>query len=241
MALGPARVGSATRKAPFTMQKILSNRLALVVLAVIALFAIGTTGATAVQLITSKDLKDDSVKSRDIRDGTIKMKDLKDTTIEALQGPQVAPAPVQTPLGAQLAANETSGVTVIDDIGGTFGKFTETVRATKLDEVALPAGTYQLSVDGFFKSTAATSGQTRLQLAVRVDDGSDWGLDLGTCFTGAASALANREATCATTRVVTLTATTQVQVFAFGYADDQGSADSGKFTAQSFLTAIEVG
>lgn len=224
------------------MQKFLNNRLALVALVVVALFAIGTAGATAAQLINSKDIKDNSIKSRDLRDGTIKTQDLNAATIEALKGPQVAAAPpVQTPLGAQLVANEASAVTVIADIGGSFGKFTGTVRATKLDEVALPPGTYQLSADGFFHSTVATSGQTRLQLAVRVNDGSDWGLDFGTCFTGAASPLADREATCSSTRVVTLAAPALVEVFAFGYADDQGAADSGKFVAQSFLSAIEVG
>lgn len=223
------------------MQKFLNNRLALVALVVVALFAIGTAGATAAQLINSKDIKDNSIKSRDLRDGTIQTKDLNAATVEALKGPQVAAAPVQTPLGAQLVANEASEATVIADIGGSFGKFTATVRATKLDEVALPPGTYQLSADGFFHSTQTTSGLTRLQLAVRVDDGSDWGLDFGTCFTDAASPLANREATCSSTRVVTLAAPALVEVFAFGYADDQGAEDSGKFTAKSFLSAIEVG
>jgi hypothetical protein len=224
------------------MKKLLNNRFALVALVVVALFAIGTTGATAARLIGSKDIKDNSVKSRDLRDGTITTQDLDAATIAELKGSPVtpAPAPVQTPLGAQLAANSTSDVTEVANIGGSFGKFTATVRATKLDEVTLPAGTYQLSADGFFHSTVATSGLTRLQLAIRVDDGTDWGQDLGTCFTDAASPLADREATCSSTRVVTVAAPTAVEVFAFGYADDQGSADSGKFVAQSYLSAIKV-
>ncbi|HEX7717442.1 MAG TPA: hypothetical protein VF416_09155 [Marmoricola sp.] len=222
------------------MHKLINSRFALIAVVVVALFAIGTTGATAAHLIKSKDIKDNSIKSKDIKDGTIQTSDLNAATIAGLKQ-QAAGAPVQTPLGAQLAANSTSDPTAIADIGGSFGKFTATVRATKLDQVTLPAGTYQLTADGFFHSTEATSGKTRLQLALRVDDGSDWGKDFGTCFTGAASALADREVSCSSTRVVTVDAPTTVQVFAFGYADDQGSADSGKFVAQSFLSAIAVG
>ncbi len=191
------------------MHKLINSRFAVVAVAVVALFAIGTSGAVAAHLIGSKDIKNNSIKSHDIKDNTIKSHDIKDGTIKtgdlnaatiAALKQQASGAPVQTPLGAQLAANSTSPVTTIAQIGGSFGKFTGTVNATKLDEVTLPAGTYQLSADGFFHSTAATSGLTRLQLAIRVDDGTDWGQDFGTCFTGAASALADREATCSTTR-----------------------------------------
>jgi hypothetical protein len=224
------------------MIKFINNRLALIGIVVVALFAIGTSGATAAHLIGSRDIKDGTIKSRDIKDGTIKTRDLNAATIAALKGqPAAAQAPApQAPLGAKLGADSTSGVVVVDNIGGSFGKFTGTVRATKVDEVTLAGGTYQLTADGFFHSTEATSGLTRLQLAVRVDDGTDWGQDFGTCFTGAASPLADREATCSTTRVVTVHGPTTVQVFAFGYADDQGSADSGKFVAQSHLSAIKV-
>lgn len=134
----------------------------------------------------------------------------------------------------------SAGPEVITDIGGTFGKFTGTVRATEVGTFTLPKGTHQVSADGFFTSNAATSGKTRLQLALRVNDGTDWGKDFGTCFTGAASVLANREATCHTTRVVSVAAPTEVKVYAFGYTDDQGSADSGKFAAIAYVSATYV-
>ncbi|MFC6344362.1 hypothetical protein ACFP8W_20435, partial [Nocardioides hankookensis] len=142
-------------------------------------------------------------------------------------------------LGA-LAADASSAATTVANIGGTFGKFTATVRATELDSFTLPAGTYQLSADGFFHSTAVVSGLTRLQLALRIDDGTDWGVDVGTCFTDSTSPLADRESSCQTTRVIDLAAPTEILVYAFGYADNQGSADSGKFQAVSHVSAIRV-
>ena len=108
------------------------------------------------------------------------------------------------------------------NIGGSFA-----TRATVADTYTLPVGTHQISTDGFFVSTAVTSGFTRLQVAVRGAGGQDF----GTCFTGTASALAQREATCSTTRVATVTQPTPVTVWVFGYADNQGSADGGLFTA----------
>ena len=124
-----------------------------------------------------------------------------------------------------LSVNETSGPTTVTNIGGSFA-----TRATVADTYTLPAGTHQISTEGFFISTAATSGNTRLQVAVRGAGGQDF----GTCFTARASVLAGREATCSTTRVATVTQPTQVTVWVFGYAEDQGSADSGLFTASTW-------
>jgi hypothetical protein len=59
--------------------------------------------------------------------------------------------------------------------------------------------------------------------------------------TDATSPLADREATCAMSRVVVLAAPTDVLVYGFGYADDQGSVDSGRFNVVSYVNAIKVG
>lgn len=67
------------------------------------------------------------------------------------------------------------------------------------------------------------------------------GQDFGTCFTGLASKLTNREATCSMTRVVTVTQATTVTVYVFGYADDQGELDNGKFNASTASSALKVG
>lgn len=167
--------------------------------------------------------------------------------VRGLQGLQGAPGPqgAQGPQGIPGApgpagdpASDTAGVltgyfesdpALVTYIGGTFS-----TRATLLDTITLPAGTYVVTANGFFHSTAAVSGLSRLQLALRTDTGED----VGTCFTGATSPLADREATCSTTRVVTFANPTDVRVYAFGYADNQGAADSNKFAAVSYVTAV---
>jgi hypothetical protein len=121
-------------------------------------------------------------------------------------------------------------------IGGPFA-----TNATLAGSVELPAGKYVVTTDAFFKSNTTTSGNTTLQVATRGVDGSQWGQDLGTGFTGSSPVQANREVTTSTTRVVTLAADTTVEVKVFGYDNaGTGSADSGKFDAQVYLTAIPV-
>lgn len=43
------------------------------------------------------------------------------------------------------------------------------------------------------------------------------------------------------TRVVTVTQATTVTVYVFGYADDQGELDNGKFNASTASSALKVG
>lgn len=217
------------------------------------------------QSLQSRDLGEGSVATSELRDGGTYFKDLsagtqalingstaknrqQDSRIKALED---APAP-RDGVDGNDGTNGTDGedgvvaplytessLQTIQDVGGSFGKFPEP-RATQLDTLALDAGTYILSSEGFFINNSPTSGQTRMQLAVRAQDGTDWGVDLGTCFTGAISELANRESHCSSTRVITLTEAEDVIVYGFGYADDQGSADSGKVSARSYLTATPV-
>ncbi|MEQ6900298.1 collagen-like protein [Nocardioides sp. YIM 152588] len=156
-------------------------------------------------------------------------------------GPQGAQGDPASDVKGGLAAYEASGLTTVTKVGGSFGKFTESVNATLVDTVGLDAGTYALTADGFFITNQSTAGKVRMQLALRVDDGSSWGQDFGTCFTGTVSTLANREATCSTTRVVEVTEPTTVQVLAFGYQDDQGASESGKVSVASYVTALRVG
>jgi hypothetical protein len=219
--------------------------------------------------VKTADIDRGAVGSGKIEDGSVKMRDLDPSTVSELQGGKTAgdapqgakgekgdtgpqgPAGAQGPKGDQgapgrdgftvLSANSTGGPVTIENIGGSFGKFSDhSVRATEVDSFVLPAGTHQLTSNGFFHSTEKTSGLTRLQLALRVDDGTAWGEDFGTCFTDAASPLADREATCSTTRVVSVADDTLVKVYAFGYDDNQGSTDSGKFTASAYTSAVKV-
>lgn len=151
------------------------------------------------------------------------------------RGPKGAQGDPASDVFGESAVNETFTANVAN-IGGSF-----TTRATQLGTFELQPGTYLLSSDGFFISNAATSGMTRMQLAIRGVDGTEWGADLGTCFTGLASPLADREVTCNTTRTVVVEETLTVNVMAFGYADDQGSADSGKFDVTANVSAVKVG
>lgn len=157
------------------------------------------------------------------------------------QGPTGPQGPPASDLLGGVAANETAGPTPIANVGGSFGQF-PTPRATLVDTVTVPAGTFLLNADGFFTSTAQTTGETQLMLALRVDTtGTGFGRDVGTCFTGDNSPVQGRDSTCHSSRIVTFTSPTQVQVLAFGYQNDTGSADSGKFNASSFVSAIRVG
>lgn len=207
------------------------------------------------QSLRSGDIAESGVGTSEIRNGSITGADINDTTEKNLRGAKGdpgAPGAPGTP-GAPGApgADGADGVvepiysvsapTAVTNVGGSFGK-APNVRATELGTVNLAAGKYVLTAEGFFINNQATSGGTRMQLAVRVQDGSNdgWGQDLGTCFTGAISPLANRESHCSSTRVVELDQAAEVKVYAFGYADDQGSADSGAVDAKSFVTVLPV-
>jgi hypothetical protein len=220
-----------------------NNRFVAVSAGAAILVVASSLGAVAANLVTSADIKDQTIKKVDIgagavggeevKNNSLKVKDLSSGAQEKLKG-NTGPAGPAGPQGPAvgLSVNRTSGPTTVANIGGSFA-----TRATVADTYTLPAGTHQISTDGFFTSTAATSGLTRLQVAVR----SAAGLDFGTCFTGAASPLANREATCSTTRVVTVTQPTAVTVYVFGYADNQGSGDGGLFAAYTASSALKVG
>jgi hypothetical protein len=190
--------------------------------AVAGVVAVGAaSGAVADRLVGSPQIKDGGVHKVD--------------TSQWIQG-QLAKADTVPTMYRQSAP------ATVADVGGTFGKFTEIVRATELHSFTLQPGRYVVTADGFFMTNSADATRdVRMQLALRVNDGSDWGLDYGTAFTGQLSPLANREATTHSTRVVTLDAPTLVQVFAFGYEDDQGSTASGQIAARSYVTAERIG
>jgi hypothetical protein len=134
---------------------------------------------------------------------------------------------------------------VIKQLGGSFktGK-------TLVGSMSLPAGTYLISGSGFFDRVNDSIGPSgsRLQLAVRDGDSTTaFGNDDGTCVTGAfrapdaaAPSNADREASCALSRVLTLGTTTTLNVYLFGYNDD-GSDDGGdNFNADVDVAAMRV-
>jgi hypothetical protein len=180
----------------------------------------GGVGAFAASQITSSDIKNHTIQIRDIKQGGLGYRNLSDYAKNKIESKSTV-----------SLEQQQSEFTPIAKIGGRFAD-----NATPVDSFTLHPGTYKITSNGFFHSLEANSGKTRLQLAVRDADGND----LGTCFTGAASPLADREATCSTTRVVTVDKDTQVDVKAFGYQDDQGSSDSGKFGVVSNVDLEKV-
>lgn len=190
--------------------------------------------------LTGSDIKNSSLTGGDIKDKSLTTKDLSDASIKSLRG--------------QDGIDGTNGVDGIDGEDGIVspdhkrftveavpvgGKFAE--RAKMTGRFTMKAGTYLITTDALFRSNQATSGNSSLQVAVRGADGSTWGSDLGTGFTGSSPEQANREVTTSTTRVVHLDVDTEVTISVFGYEKNgQGSADSGKFDAEVYFTAVPV-
>lgn len=217
------------------MNKKQKSIAAIAAVGIIGLAAV-PAGAAVDNLIGSGKIRDNSIRSIDLKDGkAVGTKDLRPGLLAAISRED----------DDRPDAYTVSDTATVANIGGEFGKFTDTVRATEVEVLHLTPGKWLVQSDGFFKSNQATSGLTRMQLALRVNDGSDEGLDYGTCFTGAMSPLADREGTCSTSRVVEVDPITQgegikVQIFAFGYADDEGAADSGKIDVTAHVNAIQV-
>ncbi|HWU22238.1 MAG TPA: hypothetical protein VN088_11980 [Nocardioides sp.] len=158
--------------------------------------------------------------------------------------------PVSAPaaaLPARLAGSvvtDSGAPVTVTTIGGSFA-----TGATQVGSMHLAAGQYLISSDAFFDrssagdtaSTDAGAPQTYLQLAIRGDDGSTWGTDDGTCFTGAFP-VGDREATCSTTHLVTVpSGGMDVNVKAFGYNSDRSATGSGDYNVAVNVTAIAVG
>ena len=141
--------------------------------------------------------------------------------------------------------NGKAGVTVslppkaIEHIGGSFK-----TQKTKIGEFTLPAGTWLINTSAFFARTAVGVEGTRPQLALRVGASvTDFGIDVGTILGAEISPSKDRELSGSTVKVLKVPAngSTKVEVFAFGYNDDAGSAGSGDITAAADIVAVQVG
>jgi len=206
---------------------------AVIALAVGAAFLIGGAGgAVAAKKIQTKDLANGAVTMPKL-DKKVKAKINK----KAQKGPKGAKG-ADGADGVGLGGSFISETpTVIDNIGGSFAS-----KSTLVGTFHLDAGQYLISSDGFFDSEVDVPAgtATHLQLAIRGDDGSAWGADYGTCFTGAAAS-GDREATCATSRLVTIPEGGQdVNVIAFGYNENTSSQNGGVFNVLANVTALSV-
>lgn len=247
------------------LKKILDSRLTAVVAGAAVVATLGAGAGYAAAQIGSADIINDSIKSVDIQDRTIQKKDLTDATVGKLRG-QRGPRGPQGPAGAsggpqgpqgpagpqgpQGPAGPTTIVTMvpmtptqpaaapIGKIGGPF-----VANSTQVGTLNLAPGTHLVNGDGFFDSVAPHGAGTRLMLALRgpTSTNDTFGADYGTCFTGVFAATADREATCATSRVITLAAPTTIRVIAFGYNDDASGDGENAFTVKAYVSALKVG
>jgi hypothetical protein len=218
------------------------KNIAIVVLAVVAALGLTTTGAVA-----GIGIGKGNIGSWHIADGTIKGKDLRPGIKEKVKNGNKALRKIEN--NQDQWSEDTKVVPFysesdkdqeIVNTGGSWGTLADP-RATQLDSVMLPAGKYVITTEGFFTEIdGGNPDAAQLQIAVRMADGSNWGVDLGTCFTTTGTA-PGRDYTCSTTRTVTLTEETEVLVFGFGYnVNDQSGSNSGEFEAESYLTALSV-
>lgn len=126
---------------------------------------------------------------------------------------------------------------VIANIGGSFK-----TSKTKVGEFTLEPGTWLINSTAFFARTATGVPGTRPQLALRVGaSATAFGDDYGTILGAEISPAKDRELSGSTVKVVKVTKSTTVEVFAFGYNDDAGAAGSGQITAAASVVPVLIG
>ncbi|GGU22472.1 hypothetical protein [Nocardioides albus] len=194
------------------------------------------------QSITSGDVAENGVGTSEIRNGTITGADINDATEKGLRGAKGdkgdkgdTGAPGKD--GVVTAKSVNSTATPIANIGGSFA-----TRKTEVGSTHLEAGKYLVNAYGFFDRVDNSASSTPvLQLAVRGLDGTQWGLDFGTAFTGEFPATGNLEQTASSTRYVTVPAGgLDVKVYAFGYNADTSANGSGNYTVSADVTFVPV-
>lgn len=241
---------------------MLGSRSVAVLAGAAVLVGASSFGAVAGGLITSRDIKDDTVRSVDVTDNTLRLADINDRAEARLrgakgeQGPQ-GPAgepgakgepgdPASDKLGALTVEKASPEMTPIAKIGGRYAD-----NATQLFTFELPeAGTYLVNAWGYFdRINSGVEGyetpntDTYLQLSLRGAEG----LNGGTYFTGPVSKAGFVEATASGAQIITVTAPTTIVVRAFGYNEDRsgfgGTPNSAtpQFSAYANVSAVKVG
>jgi hypothetical protein len=112
---------------PSRFDRLKSNYSAIV--ATLALIiAVGTGGALASGVITSKDIKNGSILSKDIKNAQVKSPDIKDSTIDGadIGAGEIGASELNLPAPTQIASGETSG-----PVGAAFGKLATVGTYTK--------------------------------------------------------------------------------------------------------------
>jgi hypothetical protein len=231
---------------------IFRSRATAVVAGAATVVALGATTAVAGDLITSKDVKNNSLTGQDIKNGSLGMKDLNDFTTAKInkRGPQ-GPKGDQGEQGEQgpagdlgLVHDELAAPVAIEKIGGPIND-----NATKLGTgVTLAAGTYLVTVDGAFMSDAPAADpavNVWPQLSLWIDKNDDgafrWQEEGSISPNALMPAIKDRHISTSGSTVITLDKETDVNLLAFGYAADQGSARSGEIdVVNATITATPI-
>lgn len=229
---------------------------------------IGGASATAGSLITSRDIKNNTVQSSDIKDESIRMRDLAEAVvkrIDAYKAGQVGPIGERGPVGtagkdgqpgpvgpkgdkgAQGPRGEAAtdllgaGSIVFDNSGliqNIGGSFS--TRATHFGTFALIPGRYLINTSAFFdRVDNAQASSPQLQVALRGD--GEYTREMGTILTGNFPATGDREMTGSTSQVVQVEDDTVVTVKVFGYNNDGSATGSGNYAANVQVFAVKIG
>lgn len=219
-----------------------------------ALLVVGLsgTGAQAAKWITGSDVKNESLTGKDVKNGSLGKQELSPWVQGRLEKAGAAGKAGANGKDGVNGTNGTNGVdgknfelthaetfakTTIVNIGGSFR-----TRATEVGEFELPAGKYLIQTDALFQHNGSTpTAAPSLQAAVRVADGSEWGVDAGTVFATFPGATDyKREAQGTTFRVIELDQAQTVTVQAFGYNADGSDAGSAGFDATISVVVQKV-
>lgn len=207
-----------------------------------------SVGSSELQAIGTEDVKYNSLNGWDIENGMLTGVDVKDGSLGLKELSESAKAELKGDTG-DAGTPGTDGVvdpitletekTTVTNMGGTWGSLAEP-RATLLGSVEVPAGKYMITANGFF--TADADGNpvpAQVQTAVRYDNDTKWGVDLGTAFSTTGT-WKGRDYTTSSTVVLTLPDTT-VSVYGFGYdVNGESGQNSGQFDASARLTLVPV-
>ncbi len=219
------------------------NRIVAVGTGAVIVMALGATGATAAQLITSADIKNETITTSDVMNGSltgadlatggITGTDLKDGSVvlnDLSPGTQSILRPKTGTTGVKV--DVLAGDKTITNIGGPIN-----ANHTDLETgVTLPAGTYLVTVDGDFEANTAAADPSvdvypQLSLWLDLDDSGTftWQNGEGSISPNALMPdAANRHISTSGSTVIELTTSTYVGLVAFGYDSAQGTARSGE-------------
>lgn len=139
---------------------------------------------------------------------------------------------------------------VIENLGGKyFGDTTATGddRYTVLGTFSLTKGKWLVNTAVQFHRNAAGVAGTRPQVGLRIGQDQTltgdavWGRTLGTISGAEISPASGRDLFGSAVGSITLTETTTVTVYGFGYNDSQGTEGSGQIAAQVTVNPLRVG